>query len=1125
MYSVMRYLYVETGNPRYKVSADAAEDFLFKKAVIDGTTDPLILQSYNYQNGQWVQGPADAFDTNAWFILATGAGTNDFTNFQTMDSLYGKAFAFRLMMHALKKFGIFNSAGQLIGIGFSPQSTQQRVGSFEWGRFGLDALIATARYEASQGRISNANKLMKYILSLSRSLDRQRLPNSPLSPYSTSDNGQQVTSPDQWGWNIIPYTFSSDSASGWDMLSALFERFGISPFGIGLPGVPIIIKTGGASPTTPAATPSAHQSAQPQTYNAQYSSDNATWKTASFMFPAGLTVKKGQTLAITFDVSPGMKNIGYNFLRQIDSNSARSNTYSNTVKVKNGKVTFTITPVQDVTFVQGDIAVGLGFFGANLKNPSDNGFVVPGTFSVNISPTRGSATLPQNTGLLFRGLLLGQNFDKIAHIVAVKEQWASYNPLFFMHHGKGNRRAAATVTMVRWAFIIGAVAGDLWVPGINTVFALAIGMMSFFMGYAVHRWLDTGTIPGYTSNVIAHLSLFDDFMKTIGKYSNTSDIMHLFIVNKPQTMPKDLQGIELKSLEISPYIKVGKGENVRVTYGMYHDSLVFFVDVNDSGLSKESLKQATEQAALQILSSLYGTDALGANPLDADHVVTTLKSMGVDRLRNNFKLAMVVDHLLDDTIKTKEDISAVGIRSAQVVSENELDAKGMAINATINDMLIKNDALFYASSRNKIIQFDAQNIQSMEDAVHMVSAMENQQVLFDWQEIAKQFKSEQSIAALITEMKKGNVTSLLKYTATPQDTIKTIHDRLALGFTGIDLDLRNLTVDQTNTLLSKIENDAIPVIAVSLPGGYNFLIKYPRHIVYTLGNPLPQINAHDAVEILIPEGFNQEQVKQWLTMLNLPMTSTMIFHSSQLVRLAGKQRAIIDKALVVSFLRMMNIGNQSIQTIEDARALAYGWPNRNLPLLMSRDPQVRTQQINALQEGRLEGTNIPISSAMYDEVIELDQHKLQQAFLSVIAEKMIIREFLSAPDTMIRALEDNDIKILLEMYDKNRLSYRDQHLLFLAIMKWRSLQGDLRHQEVSNAGDVQEAMKNVTSDMMKQIVLDLISKDIAVSGTHAFAIGFLIDELLADSRLGSSPIEKQPGTLNIGAIEDLIAAA
>ncbi|MGA2090604.1 MAG: hypothetical protein ABSH12_03990 [Endomicrobiales bacterium] len=362
MLSVMRHLFAITHDSVYNTSADAAEDFLFNEAIINGTREPLLVQGYTYQNEQWVQGAADAFDTNAWFILATSKGSDDYSNFQKMDATYGESFAFRLMENSLKKFGIYNPDGQLIGISFSPEAVENKIGSLEWGRFGLQALIETAQYEQSQGRTAHANQLIRDSETLYQSLNEQRFPHSPLSPYSTSNNSRHVTS-SSWGWNIIPKTFASAASSAWDLL----VESGTNPLVRFLQGeaVDVATETRAELPASPAVS---------RTISGQHFSDNATWKTGAFSIPHGLAVRKGQTLTIQFTVSPGVTHIGYNALRQGDKNYDRSE-YSAIVEVNNGKVTFTITPREDTTFVQFDIAVGLGFFGMSLKNNGNNGFV------------------------------------------------------------------------------------------------------------------------------------------------------------------------------------------------------------------------------------------------------------------------------------------------------------------------------------------------------------------------------------------------------------------------------------------------------------------------------------------------------------------------------------------------------------------------------------------------------------------------------------------------------------------------------------------------------------------------------------------------------------------------------
>jgi hypothetical protein len=310
-----------------------------------------------------------------------------------------------------------------------------------------------------------------------------------------------------------------------------------------------------------------------------------------------------------------------------------------------------------------------------------------------------------------------------------------------------------------------------------------------------------------------------------------------------------------------------------------------------------------------------------------------------------------------------------------------------------------------------------------------------------------------------------------------------------------------------------------PLLAVSASAE----VKCPsRRVKVTLNSVLKdrEFAPSDVIEVLMPQHkLTKEEVQTYLSYL--PVSNTIIFHSDDIFKLINETRDLLDRKALSSLVNiLLNFGNSEISTPAKARRLAYHWDGEDLLRYAGAEANKGQNTMNdvvaALSKGTFEGTGIPADSALYEQANEFKNEELRKAFLTAIAEKMlVIRRFLA----------DGDQRDLADAYAKGKYSFSDQRyeeILGKALLRREQMNEDDREKDARAIGTITENGQGFDAFLVG--ACNGIDSGNAPPGTVTAVINAIVNDVYTDHAMKKYN-GKERNPFNVKTMDAMLGAA
>jgi hypothetical protein len=612
------------------------------------------------------------------------------------------------------------------------------------------------------------------------------------------------------------------------------------------------------------------------------------------------------------------------------------------------------------------------------------------------------------------------------------------------------------------------------------------------------------TIHNRPRNLVVHLGHHGH----IPTFVNVPGIMHVAIVE----LPPNAIAESLHPLGINVEVP-GTNYSLPVDIGIENGMPMIYVDMSpaqDAVKTEEDISRILTIAAPQIIRSYGGTDNLGANPRVASRFNRLLREAWI---REKFKPAVLVNHLPVELDRLEEEFSIQGINTVAVINASELPVEGLNSDPLIEKMLVKNRALSVSFSRNKIFDIGAKTMREFTKMLSVFNAAGNGQMLVNWDVFETELTSGRITRDMIKVLLKGDDTHdgvrkngvlvHLTYTVKDRDTVEQIRSLYDLGFASIDLDVSHVSFEKAHEIANGMRGLSLMDVNGAAVEGF------PRRVRYVLGQPPPSFAPQDVLEIVIPKELNEANLRKALR--SLPLANSMIIDMRKLSDTLDSTRAFDDKQFLISLLKiMLAFGRRDITSPEAARRLGFAWDFDGLPLLARGD--VRKVQLKALARGDMK--QLDPGSAIYEQAEALKKSELQQSFLEAIAQKMLIKAQLT----------DKGVKEVFDAYVRGVLPQSREYMLGVALMKRGLLDDQSAHDEIKAKAALEQSLANLSASEVTQHLSNEINGQHPIPGALTLTIELIMIELTNDSHLKNSRIEMKVGTIDLNAVNDLIAA-
>jgi hypothetical protein len=629
-------------------------------------------------------------------------------------------------------------------------------------------------------------------------------------------------------------------------------------------------------------------------------------------------------------------------------------------------------------------------------------------------------------------------------------------------------------------------------PGGNA----AAGPENASFGSWLKRTFGTNRAEG---RAVIHLTSSENMATDIAAFRNDDEINHVFFADKP-SMTGGLSRIGFN-------VNIG-GKEIDTWAGVENGAMVFFMDLEKAGLEKADYESALNEGAAQITSYLAGTDNLEGSWRGRNRIRKICAEAGMQRAESlGFKPAMIVSHH-SEAAAAKDAFSRAGINKAAVMTAGELGSqKAGTGEALVRKALVRHEAVSAVMAENKILKMDIADIKEFIGSLSVFNEVGNGQMLVDWKIFEEALSSKmidaKKLRALLSNARKYGVAVHAEYHASGEEkTAEKVKELYDLGFQGVSLDLTALDAQGARRVLEALKG--YPLTAVDAPAGLEPSSRKVKMNLRDAGKT--RLGVKDVIDLEIPAWLSEGELRVYLS--KLPLSNTIIFHSADAEGLIGGSRDITDKKFYASILELMlNYGNAAITDPDKARRLGYRWETASLPELKAGE-QGRAQ-LQAMKDGKLEGSGIAEGSALFDQASALEG-SLRAAFLSAVAEKMLIAEKISRENAELG-----------REYSKGRFKFPDtrrEEMLGRALMALNGMDnGALAAENLAGEALVAEYQGGMNGLLVR------LGAEPAQNGAAAAISELVIRDILTEFNMKKS-VGKKYGTLDTGMVKSLLGA-